>query len=992
MRPSAERNHSMKMVEFDDFGLLAQIARRDLVRLLELNPEQKDLIVESSLTRPLDRIASMSLLQQHNCASVQQFSSANGNLFWSEQALRRVYLVRATIRNAKRISEHVRAEPDHQYSVIFVPTKLYVCELELERNGVFGMVDIHEMDLPLIGIDSHLFTLELPTFVQSILVDHTYTQLRTVAKSLWQLQTLYGLIPTIYGVGEFSLLTNRLMKKLYTELGEPRPSADQPVSHLFLMDRNLDLTSVLLTGLTYESMLHDTFEISCGKVTFGDEVTKRMKNSPSSAQKSANRAGRVTALDNNDAIFSTVRDMHMTAVFPFLSAKAKSLQASYDKGTHLEQVKQMKDFVSNELRALKQQHKLLELHICACEVVLESCKGMSDRLTFEHSLLNGSCDLDELMSFLEDTMCQQRNQWQVLLLACLWSMCQNGIPSKYYASFRSQFLRAYGYEYLPALYALSIQGLLMERGSSQMVPAVLKTHANAALSMQTPVPQIARSSHASSNRPTFQYLCRRMSLLPTSEDAAIDLRSPNQMRYVFSGAFTPVLCQIVGDTVTNGWNPAEMKKTFGDAVFCDENSNTPATRPPDSRIRKAIMVYFIGGVTYAEIAALNILAQQNSFRIIVATTNIIHRERFIKEMANKPRVYAAPSSRIERALADCVPCVNEVYHPIWWCPFGFLQTAVCQLMRSRPTLPFEREIVSFEDGGITAIDWMNVDGVQDHTPIVVFLPGICGSTHDCAYILRAVVECRKLGYRSVVINPRGLGGVQLKTSRTYNAAWTSDLRHVLKLISNRYVKAPKIACGFSMGGMILWNYLAECTSAKAAQLNGAICISSPFDPVEASRSIERFFPRIFFNSVLANHLRGIVSPYKDLFESRCNWDEVMMSKTVRDFDKAFTVPVFGYKDCNEYYHQAALYWKVHQIPVPTVCLNAADDCFSPVDSIPFADVVRSENVAVVVTEHGGHTAFMRASNPEEPGLAEELIRQYTSAIFNHDALITQCGK
>ncbi|EJW82962.1 hypothetical protein WUBG_06128 [Wuchereria bancrofti] len=72
--------------------------------------------------------------------------------------------------------------------------------------------------------------------------------------------------------------------------------------------------------------------------------------------------------------------MHMTAVFPFLSAKAKSLQASYDKGSNLEQVKDMKEFVSNELRTLKQQHKLLELHICACEVELHLTKFYSKNI------------------------------------------------------------------------------------------------------------------------------------------------------------------------------------------------------------------------------------------------------------------------------------------------------------------------------------------------------------------------------------------------------------------------------------------------------------------------------------------------------------------------------------------------------------------------------------------------------------------------------------
>ena len=40
----------------------------------------------------------------------------------------------------------------------------------------------------------------------------------------------------------------------------------------------MDVVTVLMTALTYEAMLHDTFTIGCGKVTFGDDVEGRMKS------------------------------------------------------------------------------------------------------------------------------------------------------------------------------------------------------------------------------------------------------------------------------------------------------------------------------------------------------------------------------------------------------------------------------------------------------------------------------------------------------------------------------------------------------------------------------------------------------------------------------------------------------------------------------------------------------------------------------------------
>uniref|UniRef100_A0A1I7XZY2 Hydrolase_4 domain-containing protein n=1 Tax=Steinernema glaseri TaxID=37863 RepID=A0A1I7XZY2_9BILA len=354
---------------------------------------------------------------------------------------------------------------------------------------------------------------------------------------------------------------------------------------------------------------------------------------------------------------------------------------------------------------------------------------------------------------------------------------------------------------------------------------------------------------------------------------------------------------------------------------------------------------------------------------------------YTRQSARKPRIYGKHGSAHLAAVLKHCPHLHKVYMPTWWCPWGFLQTAVRQIFRSCPSLPFEREIVTFEDGGELGVDWLHSDDLTDTSPIVLLLPGITGSTHDSSYILHVVLECQRLGYRAVVVNPRGLGGVPLKTPKTYNAAVTDDLEVVVKKVNKRFPKAKKLGCGFSMGGMILWNYMAKCETAEATGLNAAMIISSPFNPMDATFTIEEPFPKLFFNSHLAENLKGIVRPYEELFKDRCDWDKVMSVKTVREFDKAFVVSVFGYKDWFEYYYHAALYYKVHQIKVPTICLNAADDCFSPLKSIPFKDISVSDNVVSVVTEHGGHTAFMKHFNPSSNGLIEDLFDEYTKIVF-----------
>ncbi|VDL86252.1 unnamed protein product, partial [Nippostrongylus brasiliensis] len=62
--------------------------------------------------------------------------------------------------------------------------------------------------------------------------------------------------------------------------------------------------------------------------------------------------------------------------------------------------------------------------------------------------------------------------------------------------------------------------------------------------------------------------------------------------------------------------------------------------------------------------------------------------------------------------------------------------------------------------------------------------------------------------------------------------------------------------------------------------------------------------------------------------------------------------------------------QVKKIPIPTLCLNADDDCFSPYDGIPREEMSESETVIGVITRGGGHTAFMRTANPNQGSLVD----------------------
>ena len=83
----------------------------------------------------------------------------------------------------------------------------------------------------------------------------------------------------------------------------------------------------------------------------------------------------------------------------------------------------------------------------------------------------------------------------------------------------------------------------------------------------------------------------------------------------------------------NGWSGLEdvMNRIPGDTFETQGRSvKGGAAAAAVNTVRgKTIVVYYIGGVTYTEIAALRFMAKQKGFSIIVACTSIINGERLL---------------------------------------------------------------------------------------------------------------------------------------------------------------------------------------------------------------------------------------------------------------------------------------------------------------------------------------------------------------------------
>ncbi|XP_060731322.1 phospholipase ABHD3 isoform X2 [Tachysurus vachellii] len=339
------------------------------------------------------------------------------------------------------------------------------------------------------------------------------------------------------------------------------------------------------------------------------------------------------------------------------------------------------------------------------------------------------------------------------------------------------------------------------------------------------------------------------------------------------------------------------------------------------------------------------------------------------------------------------------------------------------------ELIRAPDGGQISLDWFDNEDSPSHPdsstrPTVLLLPGLTGTSRE-SYILHMVQQSRELGYRCVVFNNRGVSGEKLLTPRTYCAANTEDLEMVINHVNNTHPIAPIMAAGVSMGGvksfstdsasehtglkswpsilppkhthtythththtvrMMLANYLGRKGSATC--LKGVVVFSAGWDVFECTVSLEKPLDRFLFNSYLTSCLQASVHRHRPVLERNYDIDHVMKAKTIREFDERFTSKMFGYPTNDDYYRDASPIHKLKSVQVPMLCLNAADDVFSPNHAIPIEVVKQNPNLALLITCHGGHIGFLEGFWPRHSTYMDRVFRQFIKAVVENGSALT----
>ncbi|XP_050433531.1 phospholipase ABHD3-like [Adelges cooleyi] len=376
--------------------------------------------------------------------------------------------------------------------------------------------------------------------------------------------------------------------------------------------------------------------------------------------------------------------------------------------------------------------------------------------------------------------------------------------------------------------------------------------------------------------------------------------------------------------------------------------------------------------------------------VIGSTAIIGFTYYYLTSVVKKPKLYCKEGN-FKKFVLQNVPIINEEYWPVMWCFESRFHSILSLIIRSLvvPSINYNREILNLKDGGQVALDWLEPnENSKAECATILYLPGLISDSHS-EYVRAVSLALQKVGYRVVVFNYRGVGGVELKTPRSYSANNIEDLTEVVNHLKRKYPKTIVGGLGTSLGGVILGNYLQSNEQLTHKHFSAAMIVSVPWKINISASNIEKPIINRMIGSLFTKELLTQVKNNRKLLNSpnhKWNYNEVIKSKTLREFDRNYTIHMFGYKTVDEYYDSASLHDKINRFHLPCLCLSAADDIFCLEQDIPLEQATTTDNVAILLTARGGHLGFFEGIWPfsEKNDFMLRVIVQYFSGILKND--------
>lgn len=496
---------------------------------------------------------------------------------------------------------------------------------------MLGDTSIFELPLYFLPLEKDVLSLELDESFGDLYLRKDPTPTFLLAQALMLIQKKHGLFPRITGKGDNAQKLADLLSRMRQEAVAGEESTENnkiglapsaTIESLIVIDREVDYATPLLTQLTYEGLIDEVVGIQNNQADVDSTIVgaapqpAAQGSSKAIGTPAAQSKKRKILLDSSDKLFAQLRDTNFAIVGTLLNQVARRLQADYEKRKEMKATSELRDFVS-KMPAYQAEQQSVKVHTGLAEDIMKHTRSdhFGKILEVQQNFAAGA-DPSSQHDAIEELIARDAPLPEVLRLLCLESCMSGGIKQRELETFKRLILQAYGYQHILTLDALEKLHLLLSRSSplASMIP-MSGTGANVG------------------TKTNYTYLRKSLRLIVDE----VNEHDPNDIAYVYSG-YAPLSVRLVqcvlqkqyvisitrggpsngvgGGNAALGWRGFEesIKHVRGATVDEVQSGEDKAVKArallTGAGEKKTVIVVFLGGITFTEIAALRFIAKQ----------------------------------------------------------------------------------------------------------------------------------------------------------------------------------------------------------------------------------------------------------------------------------------------------------------------------------------------------------------------------------------------
>lgn len=400
------------------------------------------------------------------------------------------------------------------------------------------------------------------------------------------------------------------------------------IDSCIIIDRKIDMVTPFSTPFTYEGLLDHLFGISNLQIEVpryiifndmnnpGGDMKGQWKEEHSQQNKDSlkNMMVRIKLKNSVDVLYNDIKDLSPNQVGLYLHNKASEIQKTYKEKDTLKDIEEINKFLK-KIKMKHFEHNSLSTHVNLASFILTTMKKEPNfnKLKLEDEIiqLNNTSNrttLHNIVQQIQLLIYSNEDIHEVYRLLCLFSVVTNGFSENYTNEVKKDILEHYGIDELSRINKLHFCNILKHQPKQKFIWSHLRNHFNL----------------LSNEHNDISYVCNGYAPLSVRLIEYMGILKNNMQ------AFPEIFNLLSGPTLDIVQNPVG----YGKFALDKGKKDTPwGENNPDGE-KDVVLLFYVGGISYAEIAAIrNLNKHSQTYHYLIFTTEIISSRRLLQSLA-----------------------------------------------------------------------------------------------------------------------------------------------------------------------------------------------------------------------------------------------------------------------------------------------------------------------------------------------------------------------